>query len=112
MISRWLQNKDLLEAYSGKNTKRIITTRLYPKLEDQLYTWIINCRIKKASINWSDIRNQTKKLFNVQKIQLNMLILKFAIVGKENFWTVMTFQQEALLTKHKKIIKQKNIKLK
>jgi hypothetical protein len=48
MISRWLQNKDLLEAYSGKNTKRIITTRavLYPKLEDQLYTWIINSRIK------------------------------------------------------------------
>jgi hypothetical protein len=42
MISRWLQIKDLLEAYSGKNTKRIITTRsvLYPKLEDQLYTWI------------------------------------------------------------------------
>jgi hypothetical protein len=87
MISRWMQKKDLLEAYSGKNTKRRITTRsaLYPKLEDQLYTWIINSRIKKASIYWSDIRNQTKKIIQCVEDTTEYANLKISDCWLKNF---------------------------
>ena len=69
MISRWIENKELLEAYKGMKEKRKISNKapMYPELEDKLFTWIINKRVKdKACVNIDDLRNQTIRLMKLE----------------------------------------------
>ena len=63
MVSRWVKDKSIIEAFSGKKMSKIVKNRTcwYPELEDKLYTWIINKRvIDKCAINYDDLKKQAR----------------------------------------------------